>query len=248
MSTKRTIVIGFAAGVLSAALVFDGVSHSRNVNSGQAISQNQATTPPAAAPANPANANIEVQTAVVSDAITPAVDAEQNIAADAVSQGQTDGNAPTEDADGAAGADASQPIVVPAGTTLTIRLGERLGSRISEMGQSFSGTLDQDVVVDGQTVVPAGASVSGKVVFARPAGPLEGEANLQLKLTSVNVNNADLAVMTSIRSFGSPIKGKNKVGKVLKGLAKRAEGEEREVVLGNQSAFSFTLRQPLEIQ
>jgi hypothetical protein len=77
---------------------------------------------------------------------------------------------------------------------------------------------------------------------------LEGEANLQLKLTSVNVNNAHLAVVTSLRSLGSPIKGKNRVGKILKGLPKRAGGEEREAVLADQSAYSFTLRGPLEIQ
>ena len=32
------------------------------------------------------------------------------------------------------------------------------------------------------------------------------------------------------------------------GLAKRAEGDEREVVLAKESAYSFTLKQALEIQ
>jgi len=35
----------------------------------------------------------------------------------------------------------SQPLVVPAGTTLTVRLGESVGSKISSPGQSFSATL-----------------------------------------------------------------------------------------------------------
>jgi hypothetical protein len=144
--------------------------------------------------------------------------------------------------------DVSQPITIPAGTLLTVRLGESLGSTISQTGQSFSAKLDHDVVVDGQTVVPAGTIVGGKIVSARPAGPLEGEADLEIKLTSLKVNDTNVTLATSVRSFGSPIKGKNKVGKFVKGLAKRAEGGEREVVLAEQSAYSFTLRQPLQIQ
>jgi hypothetical protein len=143
---------------------------------------------------------------------------------------------------------AAQPIIIPAGTTLTVRLGEALGSRVSEVGQSFSATLDQDVVVGGQTVIAAGASVAGKVVSARPAGAVAGEANLQLKLTSVNVDNANLRLATSVRSFGPKIKGKNKVGRFMKGLVKRASGEEREVLLADQSAYSFTLQRRLQIQ
>ncbi|MGA7925296.1 MAG: hypothetical protein WCA20_04810 [Candidatus Sulfotelmatobacter sp.] len=87
----------------------------------------------------------------------------------------------------AAATTAAQAIVVPVGTTLTVCLGEQLGSRSSRVGQSFSGTLDHDVVVDGQTAIAAGASVNGEVAFARPGGALVAEPNLLLKLTSVNV-------------------------------------------------------------
>ncbi len=136
-------------------------------------------------------------------------------------------------------------VVIPIGTTLTVRLSEELGSKISEDGQSFSGTLDQDVVVGGQTVMPAGTSVSGKVVSAKPVGALHGEAELQLKLTSVKLNDGNVHVSTATHSFGPQIKGKSKVGKFFKGLAKRAEGDEREVVLAENSAYSFTLQKSL---
>ncbi len=242
MSRKTIIVLGLAVGVVAAALVFDGVSRRRAANSGLATSQNPATTTPSAGgSANSSNAQTGVQPAVPPAATTPATEPGQNPAPGAASQAPSD-------QDAAAATAAAQPIVVPAGTTLTVRLGEQLGSKFSEAGQSFSATLDQDVVVDGQTAIAAGASVTGKVAFARPVGALAGEANLQLKLTSVNVNNADLTVVTSTRSFGPKIKGKSKVGKFMKGLAKRAGGEEREVVLDDQSACSFTLRRPLEIQ
>jgi hypothetical protein len=141
-----------------------------------------------------------------------------------------------------------QPIIVSAGTPLTVRLAEQLGSTVSQTGQAFSATLDKDVIVDGQTAIAAGANLSGTVVSAKPAGRFNGEASLVLRLTSINLNSVDQAIVTSTRSFGTHIKAKGKVRKFLGGLAKRAEGDEKEVVLSAQSACTFTLKQALEIQ
>ena len=244
MSRKTIIVIGLAAAVVAAALVFDGVSRRRAANSGPAISQNPVTTPPAGGPANSSSpsAGTAVQPGVPPADTAPATETEEKPAPGVAAEAPTDDNA----ADNAA--PAAPAFVVPAGTTLTVRLGQELGSKTSAAGQSFSATLDRDVVVGGQTAIAAGANVTGKVVFARPVGALAGEASLQLKLISVNVDNADLKVVTAVRSFGPIIKGKNKVGKFFKGLAKRSVGEEREVVLDDQTACSFTLRRSLQIQ
>jgi hypothetical protein len=142
----------------------------------------------------------------------------------------------------------TQPLIVSAGTTLTVRLTDKLGSSASQTGQTFSATLDKDVIVDGQTAIPAGAAASGAIVSAKPAGHLAGEASLVLRLTSININNVDQRIVTSTRSFGAKIKAKGKVKKFFGGLAKRAEGDEKEVVLASQSACTFTLKQALEIQ
>lgn len=257
MKTKSIIVFGLATAIITSALVFDGVSHRHTANNNQAAAQNQATD--AAPSQNTSNSAADAQPANGSDSAS-ATGAGQDSAQNADLQAQhgqaqdtqtqtVDDSAgqPAADADTAQDA-APQPIVVPSGTTLTVRLEEALGSRISEAGQKFSATLDQDVVVGGQTVIAAGARVTGKVVSARPAGALAGEANLQLKLTSVRLDNGSLGLATSVRSFGPQIKGKNKVGKFMKGLVKRAAGEEREVLLAEQSAYSFTLRGGLQIQ
>jgi hypothetical protein len=164
---------------------------------------------------------------------------------------------PAADANGAAAAggntaDANnaappEPIVVPVGTKLTIKLTEQLGSKDSQPGQSFSATLDKDVVINGQTAISAGANVAGSVVTAHSYGSLHGEASLVLKLTSVNINNADQNVVTETRSFGPKIQGKSKVGKFFKGLAKRAEGDEKEVTLASDTSYTFTLKKALTI-
>src|SRR5277367_4372171 len=62
------------------------------------------------------------------------------------------------------------PLVVPAGTTLTISLAQAVGSKISQAGQSFSGTLANSITVDGKTAIPAGASATGTIVDAKPLG------------------------------------------------------------------------------
>jgi hypothetical protein len=84
--------------------------------------------------------------------------------------------------------------------------------------------------------------------LAKPAGPLTGDAKLQLKITAISVDNGNLRVVTSTRSFGPAIKGKNKVGRFMKGLVKRAAGQEHEVLLAERTACSFTLQRRLAIQ
>jgi hypothetical protein len=245
--TRKSFIIFVAAAVVTGALVFDGLSH-RHGN--QSSSQNPPiTATPAGAPTGASNPGTNAQPNAPASDTTTATDPGQNAGPAGASQPGQKGavadtaHPPAEDAPAA-----TQPIIVPAGTTLTVRLGEDLGSRISEMGQRFSATLDNDVVVNGETVIAAGAAVFGKVVLARPAGAVAGEAILQLKVTAVNVNNANFPVVTSLRSFGPQIKGKNKVGKFMKGLVKRASGEEREVLLAQQSAYNFTLQRRLQIQ
>src|SRR5207245_7888671 len=82
----------------------------------------------------------------------------------------------------------AKPIVIPAGMILTVRLGEAVGTKISQSGQTFSATLAQPVQVAGATIIPAGASASGTVVEATPAGRFKGGSVLRLKLDSVTIN------------------------------------------------------------
>ncbi len=231
------VVLAVAVGVLAAVLVFHRLSKGQAANSTSTNAQNSAAAPSGVDAASASNPTAGAQPSGAAGAAGTAT----GQPADA-----TAGAQPAPGGDAAAGT--PQPLDVPVGTALTIRLGEKLGSEISQSGQNFSATLDQDVVVNGQTVIPAGANVTGVVAFARPVGALEGEANLQLKLASVNVNGADLTVVTATRSFGPNIKGKSKVGRFIKGVTKRAMHEEREVLLAAQSSCSFTLRRPLQIQ
>ena len=172
-------------------------------------------------------------------------------------------------------APAPQPLVVPAGTTLTVRLGESLGSKISSTGQSFSATLASPVTVDGNTVIPAGALARGTVVDAKPLGRFKGGAILELRLNSITVNGSEQRIKTS--AVTRTLKGKGKrtavlagggtaLGAIIGGLAGGGKGAaigaaagagagtggaaftgNKEIVLPAESALSFRLTSPLEV-
>src|SRR5438270_349783 len=79
----------------------------------------------------------------------------------------------------------SKTYTVPAGTVLSVRLGETLGSKTSQPGQSFDATLAEPIVVEGKEVIPAGADAHGTVVDAKGLGHFKGGALLQIELNSI---------------------------------------------------------------
>ncbi|HEX9111011.1 MAG TPA: hypothetical protein VF845_05995 [Terriglobales bacterium] len=169
-----------------------------------------------------------------------------------------------------------QPAVVPAGTTLTVRLREAVGSKISEPGQSFRATLASPVAVDGNTVIPAGAAARGTVVDAKPLGKFKGGAVLELRLSSITVNGSEKSIQTSAVTRAEKGKGKRTavlagggaaVGALIGGLAGGGKGAaigavagggagtggaaftgNKDIVLPAESAVSFKLKSPLEVQ
>ena len=71
-----------------------------------------------------------------------------------------------------------QPAVVelPAGTSFAVRLDQDLGSKISQSGDSFTATVADDVIVNGQTVIPRGARADGTVINAKALGQDQGRS------------------------------------------------------------------------
>lgn len=168
------------------------------------------------------------------------------------------------------------PTVVPAGTVITVRLGEAVGSKISQAGQSFTASVADPVVIDGKTVIPSGANASGTVVEAKPLGRFKGGAVLAVKLTSIAINGSDMPVQTSAVSQSAKGKGKRSavmigggagLGALVGGLVGGGKGAaigaaagagagtagtaftgNKDIVLPAESALTFKLEQPLEVK
>ena len=172
--------------------------------------------------------------------------------------------------------EAPKPLVVPAGTVLTVRLGQAVGSKISSAGETFTATTASPVVIDGKTAIPSGATASGTVVDAKPLGRFKGGASLQLRLTSITIGGAEQAISTSSVLRTATGKGKRTaimagggagLGALIGGLAGGGKGAaigalagggagtggaaftgNKDIVLPAESALSFKLEQPIEVK
>lgn len=87
--------------------------------------------------------------------------------------------------------------VIPAGTLISVRLQNTVSSANATSGEKFEAVLDEPVMVNGQTIAPKGAAVTGRVVAARQAGHLQHPAYLRIALASLEVNGKAVALQSS---------------------------------------------------
>jgi hypothetical protein len=93
---------------------------------------------------------------------------------------------------------------IPAGTTLSVRVGSEISSGTAKAGDRFDASLSRPLVVNGKTLARTGAAVRGKVTSVKSSGRLHAPGELTLRLTSVEVNRR----MVPIATHGHTIKGK----------------------------------------
>ncbi len=111
---------------------------------------------------------------------------------------------------------ASEISVIPQGTELRIRLTGPLSSKNASAGQDFQAVLDSDVVVDGTTVLKAGAPITGHVVESKAAARAQGKGRMAIRLTAVTVGSQPCALETNTLNFEAEGTGK-KTGRRLLG-------------------------------
>ena len=79
--------------------------------------------------------------------------------------------------------------VVPTGTTMQLRLNERLGSSVSNRGDSFTATVADDVVAEtGRVAIPAGATAYGTVTGVNRSENVGDQAAIRLSFDRIAVN------------------------------------------------------------
>jgi hypothetical protein len=168
-----------------------------------------------------------------------------------------------------------QPIVVPAGTILTVTTSQALSSKNSQAGQTFLAILGQPISVEGRPALPQGATVSGKVVSAKAKGRIKGEGELSLTLTSISLQHHTYEIQTSVVSSTAKGKGKRTAattgggaagGALIGGIAGGGKGAgigaligagagfiggaatgNKQVEIPAESALSFTLSESLTL-
>lgn len=101
-------------------------------------------------------------------------------------------------------------LVVPANTAIYVRLQQSISSATAQSGQNFSAVLDEPLVVDGQTLAPKDAAVTGKIVAARESGHLHNAGYLRITLSSITLNGKTMPLQTnSVFVSGGSYKKRN---------------------------------------
>lgn len=137
-----------------------------------------------------------------------------------------------------------------AGATLTIKLDERLSARTSNVGEKFSATTTQDVVIGGQSF-PAGSKVKGEVVeISRPG--VKNPGYIKVKFNTIVCDDVEVAFPQNIseaqadntknanfvaRLFGAPFSAAARIT----GVAGRTVGSGVDIVGNGLEQFGDNL-------
>ncbi len=140
---------------------------------------------------------------------------------------------PTADTPRLAQRNPGGPVELPSGTNVVVRMIDGVDSETARPGQTFAASLDEAVMVNGETVIPRGADAVLKLVDAKESGKLTGRAELTLDLVSVTVDGRPLELNTVTVSRVSDSRGERTakvaggtaiVGAIIGGIAAGGKG------------------------
>jgi hypothetical protein len=144
---------------------------------------------------------------------------------------------------------------LPEGTPIPIRLQSALSSASSHAGDTFNATIDEPVVIDGQTLVARGTLATGRVLEAKPAASSRGSSResslepgyLRIVLVSLNVGGRPVMIETSsIFAKGGSREERNPA--TGKASGDTTKDRDRDVVFGIDRRLSFRLAQTVDLQ
>ena len=95
--------------------------------------------------------------------------------------------------------------VVPSGTALALTMDSEVSTKDKVVGDSFTATLANDVVVDGKVVFPAGSKITGHVAEAERPGKTSGRGKMVLSYDSISAYGHSY----SLDTMGAAIEGKS---------------------------------------
>jgi hypothetical protein len=165
-------------------------------------------------------------------------------------------------------------IQIPTGTPITVRMIEKVDSNVAHLGQTFRASVDEPVLVNGQTVIPRGADAIVKLVEDKQSGKFEGKTVLTLALTDITINGQMIDTTTGDVSRASSsrgartakvVGGATALGAIVGALAGGGRGaaigaasgaavgggaevltKGQQVKIPSETRLNFTLQQPIQ--
>lgn len=128
---------------------------------------------------------------------------------------------------------ASLAQTIPAGTPITVRVGQQISSGTAKVGDRFDATLARNLMVGGKTLAKAGSPARGKVTAVKSSGRLHAPGQLSIRLTSVQVGGRTVPLSTGsyhiegkshTKSNATKIGGGAALGALIGGIAGGGKG------------------------
>jgi len=166
-------------------------------------------------------------------------------------------------------------VLIPAGTTVTVRLIDPVDSRTDKLGQSYRASLDEPIMMNGDVVVPRGVDVLAKLVAEKQSGKMSGSTSMTIALDSITVDGRNVPITTGEVTKASGSRGKKAgiatgglaaAGAVIGGIAGGGKGaaigaasgagagaagsvlmKGEQVKIPSESRLTFTLDQPMKL-
>jgi len=165
-------------------------------------------------------------------------------------------------------------IQIPSGTPITVRMIEKVDSSVAHLGQTFRASVDEPVLVNGQTTIPRGADALVKLVEDQQSGKFEGKTILTLALTDITINGQMIDTTTGNVTQASSsrgartakvVGGATALGAIIGALAGGGRGaaigaasgaavgggaevltKGQQVKIPSETRLNFTLQQPIQ--
>lgn len=87
-------------------------------------------------------------------------------------------------------------VTIGAGTPIRIRTETTLSTKSTKTGDTFTGSLAEPIVIDGNTLAPRGSQVEGLVVESDPGGRVKGVATISVRLTRLRIGDRNVQIET----------------------------------------------------
>ena len=92
-------------------------------------------------------------------------------------------------------------VTIPAGTSLPLEMTTTISSSSAQVEAPVAAKLTNDLTINGDTAIPAGAILHGNVTDVERAGRVKGRAHLSFAFTEVNMNGSREDLKTNPLTF-----------------------------------------------
>ncbi len=147
-------------------------------------------------------------------------------------------------------------VTIPAGTPMTVTVLSTLASKTSQVEDIVKGALAKPVIIDGMTVLPANAQISGLVTDVKQSGRVKGKASIAFRFMRVSAWNEEHKIQTARVVLDADDSKKDDVkkgglgaglGAVVGGIAGGGTGAAIGAVTGGTAAVVGTKGKEVEI-